>query len=38
VRRHERPGSDTSRTFRMVLGAYPKTEEDKSGERQHTQH
>lgn len=38
VRSHERPRSDTSRTFRIVLGAYPKTEEDKSNERQDAQH
>jgi DNA-binding transcriptional ArsR family regulator len=38
VRKHERPRSDTSRAFRLVLGAYPKTNEETVHDRQQTQH
>jgi DNA-binding transcriptional ArsR family regulator len=38
VRKHERPQSGTSRAFRLVLGAYPKTDEEGVHDRQSTKH
>ena len=38
VRKHEHPQSDTSRPFRLVLGAYPKPDGDAVHDRQHPEH